>query len=437
MRRPRPRTGTATKARMKHGDPRERRFRLRCAVRAIVLGVDGPSGRAVPHVLRAVSTERAGIVGNSLDGPLVGRVRAAGLAVGRWDRGLGRAGCAGRATRAAYPDDPGRDRRVPGPAARSASMSDLPDLIPLDEARRRVLDGIEALPSVTVDLADAVGLALAEPVRSALTLPPWPNSAMDGFAVRAADVAGATADRPVVLRVLGEVPAGRAPDDEVGPGTALRIMTGAMMPAGADTVIPVEDTDAPAGASEVPAAVAIRAPTRSGGNVRLAGSDVAAGTPLLERGRVLDPAAIALLAATGHAAVVGPPPAAGRGDLDRRRAGPARPAPGARADPRVQLVHAGRAGRGSGRRGAPDGDRRRHPAGPARAPPRGGRLGGRRGPQRWRQRRRPRPRQGRVLGHRPAGRVAGGDQAGAPVRLRDGRRWTAGPPTCSGCPATP
>jgi molybdenum cofactor synthesis domain-containing protein len=183
-------------------------------------------------------------------------------------------------------------------------MSDLPDLIPLDEALRRVLDGIQALPPVTVDLADAVGLALAEPVRSALTLPPWPNSAMDGFAVRAVDVAAATAERPVVLRVLGEVPAGRAPDDTVGPGTALRIMTGAMMPAGADTVVPVEDTDAPAGASEVPAAVAVRAPTRSGGNVRLPGSDVAAGTPLLERGRVLDPAAIALLAATGHASVV-------------------------------------------------------------------------------------------------------------------------------------
>ena len=183
-------------------------------------------------------------------------------------------------------------------------MPDLPDLIPLDEARRLVLDGIDALPAVTVDLADAAGLALAEPVRSALTLPPWPNSAMDGFAVRAADVAGASAERPAVLRVLGEVPAGRAPDDEVGPGTALRIMTGAMMPAGADTVVPVEDTDAPAGASEVPAAVAVRAPTRSGGNVRLPGSDVAAGTPLLERGRVLDPAAIALLAATGHAAVV-------------------------------------------------------------------------------------------------------------------------------------
>ena len=182
-------------------------------------------------------------------------------------------------------------------------MPDLPDLIPLDEARRRVLDGIEALPAIAVDLADAAGLALAEPVRALVTLPPWANSAMDGFAVRAGDVAGAAPDRPVVLRVLGEVPAGRAPDAEVEAGTALRITTGAMVPPGADTVVPVEDTDAAAGVSELPRAVAILAPTSAGGNVRLPGSDVAAGTPLLDRGRTLDPAAIALLAATGHATV--------------------------------------------------------------------------------------------------------------------------------------
>jgi molybdenum cofactor synthesis domain-containing protein len=180
-------------------------------------------------------------------------------------------------------------------------VADLPDLIPLDEARRRVLDGIDPLPTLTVDLADAVGLALAGPADALVTLPPWPNSAMDGFAVRGAEVAGATPDRPVSLRVLGEVPAGRAPDAGVGPGTALRIMTGAMLPSGADTVVPVEDSDAPAGASEVPDTVAVLAPTAVGGNVRLAGSDVAAGTILLDRGRVLDPAAIALLAATGHA----------------------------------------------------------------------------------------------------------------------------------------
>jgi molybdenum cofactor synthesis domain-containing protein len=180
-------------------------------------------------------------------------------------------------------------------------MPDLPDLIPLAEARRRVLDGIETLPAGVVDLADAAGLALAEPVRSALTVPSWPNSAMDGFAVQSADVAAAGPDSPVSLRVLGEVPAGRAPDVVVEPGTALRIMTGAMMPPGADAVVPVEDTDAPAGASEIPASVAILAAPRPGANVRRAGTDVAAGAPLLARGRALDPAAIALLAATGHA----------------------------------------------------------------------------------------------------------------------------------------
>ena len=183
-------------------------------------------------------------------------------------------------------------------------MPKLPDLIPLAEAQARVLDGVEPLPPETVDLAEASGRVLAEPVVSALTVPSWDNSAMDGFAVRSADVAAATAATPVVLRVLGEVPAGRAPDVEVAAGTALRIMTGAAMPPGADAVVPVEDTDAPAGASEIPATVAIGAAVRRGENLRFAGSDVRAGMPLLDPGRACDPAVIALLAATGHAAVV-------------------------------------------------------------------------------------------------------------------------------------
>lgn len=182
-------------------------------------------------------------------------------------------------------------------------MPDLPDLIPLDIAQARVLQGVEALPASLVDLADAAGLVLAAPVSAAVTLPPWTNSAMDGFAVRGQDVAGATPEQPAVLRVLGEVPAGRAPDLAVIPGAALRIMTGAMLPDGADTVVPVEDTDAPAGASDIPDTVAVSVPTRAGGNVRLTGSDVAAGAPLLGRGRAVDPAAIALLAATGNGAV--------------------------------------------------------------------------------------------------------------------------------------
>ncbi len=183
------------------------------------------------------------------------------------------------------------------------STPDLPDLIPLPEAQRRVLEGIGPLPAETVDLADAGGLVLAAPVSSALTVPSWDNSAMDGFAVHSADVATATAGAPVVLRVLGEVAAGRAPETEVGRGTAIRIMTGAMMPIGSDAVVPVEDTDAAYGAAEIPATVAIRAAVGPEDNVRFAGSDVAAGAPLLDRGRMCDPAAIALLAATGTAAV--------------------------------------------------------------------------------------------------------------------------------------
>jgi molybdopterin molybdotransferase len=183
-------------------------------------------------------------------------------------------------------------------------MPDLPDLVPLDAAQARVLDGITALPSGVVDIADAAGLVLAAPARSALTVPPWANSAMDGFAVRGADIAAASAAGPVTLRVLGEVAAGRPPEAEVVAGTAIRIMTGAMLPGGADTVVPVEDTDAPAGASDIPASVAVFSPIRTGDHVRLPGSDVVEGADLLPAGRACDAAAIALLAATGHASVV-------------------------------------------------------------------------------------------------------------------------------------
>jgi molybdenum cofactor synthesis domain-containing protein len=115
------------------------------------------------------------------------------------------------------------------------------------------------------------------------------------------DLEGASATTPAVLSVAGEVPAGRAPDVGVERGSVLRITTGAMLPPGADTVVPVEDTDAEAGAGRIPVVVAIRVASPPGTNVRVAGSDVAAGSHLLDPGRLLDPAAIALLAATGHA----------------------------------------------------------------------------------------------------------------------------------------
>ena len=182
-------------------------------------------------------------------------------------------------------------------------MPDLPDLIPLDVAQAHVLDGVVALPAETVALEAAAGLCLAAPVASTLTVPSWINSAMDGFAVRGADLAGASKETPVLLQVLGEVAAGRAPELSVAEGTAIRIMTGAMLPDGADTVVPVEDTDAPAGASDIPAAVAIYSAVRTGDHVRHPGSDVRAGAHLLDAGRACDAAAIALLAATGNADV--------------------------------------------------------------------------------------------------------------------------------------
>ena len=179
----------------------------------------------------------------------------------------------------------------------------LPPLIPLEEAQGRVLAGVKPLPTERVGVDDAAGRVLAGAVSSTLTVPPWDNSAMDGFAVRSADVAAASVAAPVTLRVLGEIPAGGPAGARVEPETALRIMTGAMMPAGADAVVPVEDTDAEPGQAALPEEVGIRAGVAAGANVRRAGTDVVAGAPLLPAGFAIGPAAVALLGATGHATV--------------------------------------------------------------------------------------------------------------------------------------
>jgi molybdopterin molybdotransferase len=179
----------------------------------------------------------------------------------------------------------------------------LPPLIPLEEAQERVLRGVTPLAAESVNLEDAVGRVLARPVTSALTVPPWDNSAMDGFAVRSADLAAASAAAPVILRVLGEIPAGGPADLAVEPGSALRIMTGAMVPTGADAVVPVEDTDAQPGQAVLPKEVGIRTAPVVGANIRRAGSDVRAGAPLLPSGYAIGPAAVALLGATGIVAV--------------------------------------------------------------------------------------------------------------------------------------
>src|SRR4029078_11943674 len=109
-------------------------------------------------------------------------------------------------------------------------------MMSLDDARARMLEGRAALPTELVALDDAAGRVLAQDLVSRNTLPPWDNSAMDGFAVIAADTAAATKDAPVRLAFAGEAAAGRVTDKVVTPGTALRILTGAPLPGGADAV---------------------------------------------------------------------------------------------------------------------------------------------------------------------------------------------------------
>ena len=146
---------------------------------------------------------------------------------------------------------------------------------------------------VDVSIGDALGLVLAADVVAPLSLPGFDNSAMDGYAVVAEDIASASDEHPVKLPVAEDIPAGRTDTLVLTPGTAHRIMTGAPLPAGATSVIPVEATD---GATDV---VSIRASAKPGQHVRRAGEDVTAGTTVLHTGQVLTPAALGLAAALG------------------------------------------------------------------------------------------------------------------------------------------
>ncbi len=183
------------------------------------------------------------------------------------------------------------------------SQSSLPELMSLEDARARMLEGLEALPAEVVALDDVAGRVLAEALVSRHTLPPWDNSAMDGFAVLAADTGAATRDTPVRLDVVGEAAAGRVADVAVASGTAVRILTGAPLPKGADAVAPVESTDAQMGVAELPRQVSVFAAASVGAHIRRAGSDLREGAPLLAAGTELTPAALAVCAAGGHAQV--------------------------------------------------------------------------------------------------------------------------------------
>ena len=162
----------------------------------------------------------------------------------------------------------------------------------VSEHQRIVADLIAARAAQTVGLADAEGLALAADVTAPLSLPVFDNSAMDGYAVHADDVAGADTT-PVKLPVAEDIPAGRIDQLTLAAGTAHRIMTGAPLPAGATAVVPVEATDGGVDTVE------IRSAPKAGQHIRRAGEDVTAGTTVLQTGHVVTPAALGLAAALG------------------------------------------------------------------------------------------------------------------------------------------
>ncbi len=171
-------------------------------------------------------------------------------------------------------------------------------MLSVTDASAKILAGIRPLATERVALRDALGLVLAESVVSPITIPAWDNSAMDGYAVRAADVAGATETRPVQLTVLERVAAGAFPTRALAPRTATRIMTGAPIPAGTDTVIRLEDTD---GAMD---RVSIRNDRDAKKNLRRRGEDIVEGVTVLEAGAPLGAAQLGVLASVGASHVV-------------------------------------------------------------------------------------------------------------------------------------
>lgn len=163
------------------------------------------------------------------------------------------------------------------------------------EAAERILGALSRQPPLRVPLDDCLGSVLAESVASPIDVPFWTNSAMDGYAVRATDVRGASPASPKRLTIVDRIPAGTRPTATIGPGQCARIFTGAPVPDGADSVIRQEDTDLG------DPTVTITSDRDAGTNVRLRGEDIEAGAVVLERGRVLGPAELGVLASIAAA----------------------------------------------------------------------------------------------------------------------------------------
>jgi molybdopterin molybdotransferase len=170
----------------------------------------------------------------------------------------------------------------------------------VEEVRAAILDRIRPLAPIELPLQEAYGCVLAQDVVAELDIPAFSSSAMDGFAVRASDVAEATPEAPASLRIVGRAPAGRPPEGTVGAGEAVRIATGAPVPAGADCIVPIEHCVV----EDERATVHVLRAFPQGANVRPAGEDARAGTVLVPAGRRIAAPELGMLATSGHASVL-------------------------------------------------------------------------------------------------------------------------------------
>ena len=175
-------------------------------------------------------------------------------------------------------------------------------MISVEEALGKVLDYVKLLEAEEKPILDCLGQVLAEDITSSINVPPLDNTAMDGYALRAADTRNAGQKSPCLLRVIDTLPAGSVSSRTVEPGTAIRIMTGAPIPEGADTIVKFEDTDETR-RKQVTSEIGILVEAKAGANIRRAGEDITRGKLVLGKGTVLRPSEIGVLASVGRSRV--------------------------------------------------------------------------------------------------------------------------------------
>jgi len=171
-------------------------------------------------------------------------------------------------------------------------------MISVEEAREQILGAVSPLGLEKVNILDALGRVIGEDIHAGRDIPPKNNSAMDGYALRAADTRGASPEKPVTLKVVEDIPAGAIPTKRIEAGLSARIMTGAPIPEGADAVVRMEDTRKEEGR------VAIFVDVEIGRDIRRAGEDVRSGEKVISRGETIRPAEVGMLAALGRSFVL-------------------------------------------------------------------------------------------------------------------------------------